>query len=167
MPTFLTKKKKYWRVIWYSLSLIPLAGLIVIYYFSNRYVMVYGVEQNILLKFWIPNSFILLSVVSVFYMYIIFFIRLFYERKYGFHNSQFFFHGHRYYLIQNLICAGLIVLVACVSLMFMYNQRAIYLGFGNNFWMFILVPLVLFCRYSPNNQQMYLFEYEFDRYLEK
>ena len=56
VPTFLTKKKKYARVIWHSLSLIPLAGLIVIYYFSNRYVMVYGVEQNILLKFWIPNS---------------------------------------------------------------------------------------------------------------
>ncbi len=167
VPTFLTKKKKYWRVIWHSLSLIPLAGLIVIYYFSNRYVMVYGVEQNILLKFWIPNSFLLLSVVSVFYMYIIFFIRLFYERKYGVHNSQFFFHGHRYYLIQNLICAGLIILVASVSLAFMYNQRAIYLGLGNNYWMFILVPLVLFCRYSPNNQQMYLFEYEFDRYLEK
>ena len=167
VPTFLTKKKKYARVIWHSLSLIPLAGLIVIYYFSNRYVMVYGVEQNILLKFWIPNSFLLLSVVSVFYMYIIFFLRLFYERKYGVHNSQFFFHGHRYYLIQNLICAGLIILVACVSLMFMYNQRAIYLGLGNNYWMFILVPLVLFCRYSPNNQQMYLFEYEFDRYLEK
>lgn len=167
VPTFLTKKKKYARVIWHSLSLIPLAGLIVIYYFSNRYVMVYGVEQNILLKFWIPNSFLLLSVVSVFYMYIIFFLRLFYERKYGVHNSQFFFHGHRYYLIQNLICAGLIILVACVSLVFMYNQRAIYLGLGNNYWMFILVPLVLFCRYSPNNQQMYLFEYEFDRYLEK
>ncbi len=167
VPTFLTKKKKYARVIWHSLSLIPLAGLIVIYYFSNRYVMVYGVEQNIFLKFWIPNSFLLLSVVSVLYMYIIFFLRLFYERKYGIHNSQFFFHGHRYYLIQNLICAGLIVLIACVSLLFMYNQRAIYLGLGNNYWMFILVPLVLFCRYSPNNQQMYLFEYEFDRYLEK
>lgn len=167
VPTFLTKKKKYARVIWHSLSLIPLAGLIVIYYFSNRYVMVYGVEQNVLLKFWIPNSFLLLSVVSVFYMYIIFFLRLFYERKYGVHNSQFFFHGHRYYLIQNLICAGLIILVACVSLAFMYNQGAIYLGLGNNYWMFILVPLVLFCRYSPNNQQMYLFEYEFDRYLEK
>ena len=167
VPTFLTKKKKYARVIWHSLSLIPLAGLIVIYYFSNRYVMVYGVEQNILLKFWIPNSFLLLSVVSVFYMYIIFFLRLFYERKYGVHNSQFFFHGHRYYLIQNLICAVLIILVACVSLMFMYNQRAIYLGLGNNYWMFILVPLVLFCRYSPNNQQMYLFENEFDRYREK
>lgn len=167
VPTFLTKKKKYARVIWHSLSLIPLAGLIVIYYFSNRYVMVYGVEQNILLKFWIPNSFLFLSVVSVFYMYIIFFLRLFYEKKYGIHNSQFFFHGHRYYLIQNLICAGLIVLVACVSLLFMHNQRAIYLGLANNYWMFILVPLVLFCRYSPNNQQMYLFEYEFDKYLEK
>ena len=59
VPTFLTKKKKYARVIWHSLSLIPLAGLIVIYYFSNRYVMVYGVEQNLLLKFWIPNSFLL------------------------------------------------------------------------------------------------------------
>ena len=166
-PAFLDNKKKYVRFLWHSLSLIPLGALITIYYFSNRYAMVYGVEENILINFWFPNSYLLLSVVSVVFMYIVFFLRLFYERKYGMHNSQIFFHGDKFSLIQNIVCASLIILVTSLDFIFVHNQQAHYLGLGHNYWMFILVPFILLCKYSPNNQQTFLFEYEFERYLEK
>ena len=162
-PSFLNKLGTKARVLWHSLSILPLGFLITSYILSNRYALVYGVKENVYINFWFPNSFLLLSIVCVLFIYITFFLRLFYEKKYGKHNSQLFFYGDRYALIENLICVALIIIATSLDFIFMHNQFAYYLGLGRNYWMYILVPFLLVCKYSPNSQQAVLLEDNFVR----
>ena len=162
-PSFLNKKGKVARTIWHSLSLIPLLVLVLAYIISNRYAMVYGVKENIYINFWFPNAFLSLTVVSILFIYITFFLRLYYEKKYGQHRSQVFFYGDRYTIIENIICSALIIIAASLDFIFLNNQHAYYLGLGGNYWMYVLVPFILLCKYSPNNQQIFLVDEEFSR----
>lgn len=159
-PSFLKEDTKIKRLIWHSLSLIPLGALIASYFLSNNYVFVYGVKENIFVNFWFPNGFLPLSIVCVLFLYITFAVRLFFEKKYGQHNAQYFFYGDRYGLYENLICAALILIVGLLDLLFKNNQYAYYLGLGNNVWVFTIIPLIILCKYSPNSQQIFLINRE-------
>lgn len=160
-PAFLAKKGKIARIIWHSLSLIPFGFLIATYFLSNGYALVYGIKENIFVNFWFPNGFLLLSIVCVLFLYITFAVRLFYEKRFGQHNALFFFFGDRYTVYENAICAALIIIAACIDIAFRNNQYALYLGLGDNTWLFALVPFVILCRYSPNNQQVFLVDQQF------
>lgn len=161
-PPFLNKRKKYVRVIWHCLSLIPLGFLIAIYFLSNSYMLTYGVENNIFIDFWFPNGFLALSVVCVLFMYITFAVRIYYERKFGQSKAQSFFYGDRYTLIENAICCILIIIVGAIDFIFANNQYAYYLGLGSNYWIFAMIPFIILCKYSPNNQQIFLFKEEIE-----
>jgi len=161
-PPFLNKRKKYVRVIWHSLSLIPLGFLIAIYFLSNSYMLTYGVENNIFIDFWFPNGFLALSVVCVLFMYITFAVRIHYERKFGQSKAQSFFYGDRYTLIENAICCILILIVGAIDFVFANNQYAYYLGLGSNYWIFAMIPFIILCKYSPNNQQIFVFKEEIE-----
>jgi hypothetical protein len=89
-------------------------------------------------------------------MYLIFALRLFYERKFGLHKAQFFFYGDRYTLIENGICAILILIAAIIDMFFVKNQYAYYLGIDGNEWILLLIPFILLCKYTPNNQQSFI-----------
>ena len=159
-PSFLKKDKKWNRILWHSLSLIPLGALIASYFLSNSYALVYGVKENIFVNFWFPNGFLPLSIVCVLFLYITFAFRLFYEKKFGQHKAQYFFYGDRYGLYENLICAGLILIVGLLDLFFRNNQYAYYIGLGSNEWVFTIIPLIILCKYSPNSQQIFLINEE-------
>lgn len=161
-PPFLNKRKKYVRVIWHCLSLIPLGFLIAIYFLSNSYMLTYGVEDNIFIDFWFPNGFLALSVVCVLFMYITFAVRIHYERKFGQSKAQSFFYGDRYTLIENAICCILIIIVGAIDFIFANNQYAYYLGLGSNYWIFAMIPFIILCKYSPNNQQIFVFKEELE-----
>ena len=161
-PPFLNKKKKYVRIIWHCLSFIPLGFLIAIYFLSNAYALTYGVQENIFINFWFPNGFLPLSIVCVLFMYTTFGVRLYYERKYGQAKAQSFFYGDRYTLIENAICCGLIIIVGALDFIFIHNQYAYYLGLGSNYWIFAMIPFIILCKYSPNNQQIFLFKEEIE-----
>ena len=157
-PPFLNSHKKSHRILWHSLSLIPLAFLIVSYFVSNQYALVYGVHENIFVNFWFPNGFLPLSIVSVLFMYGVFVLRIIIEKNYGKHNGQIYMYGDRYGMIENVYCAILILIVAIVDLFLQGNQIAYYLGLGYNFWILGIIPLVGLCKYSPNTQQVFLTE---------
>lgn len=161
-PPFLNRRKKYVRVIWHCLSLIPLGFLIAIYFLSNSYMLTYGVENNIFIDFWFPNGFLALSVVCVLFMYITFAVRIHYERKFGQSKAQSFFYGDRYTLIENAICCILIIIVGAIDFIFANNQYAYYLGLGSNYWIFAMIPFIILCKYSPNNQQIFVFKEELE-----
>lgn len=155
-PSFLNKQKRWPRIVWHSLSLIPLAFLIASYFISNAYALRYGIKANLFLAFWFPNGFLSLSLVSVLFMYLVFALRLLYEKRYGLEKALFFFYGDRYTLYENAICAILLLIAGLVDLLFTKNQYAYYLGVLNNEWIMFLIPFILLCKYSPNNQQSFL-----------
>jgi len=159
-PPFLNKKGKIARIVWHSLSLIPLGALVVTYILSNSYALIYGVKENVFINFWFPNGFLSLSIVCVLFLYLTFAFRLLIEKRYGKHNAQLYFYGDRYTIYENALCVALIIIAASLDFLFIHNQYAYYLGFGTNSWMFILIPFILLCKYSPNNQQIFLVDEE-------
>ena len=157
-PPFLNSHKKAARITWHLLSLIPFAFLVVSYFISNQYALVYGVQENIFINFWFPNGFLPLSIVSVLYMYGIFVLRFFVEKNYGKHNGQYFMYGDRYAMMENAFCVALIIIVVIFDLFFQGNQIGYYLGLGYNYWILALVPFIALCKYSPNTKQVFLIE---------
>ena len=157
-PPFINKRGKVARYLWHSLSFIPLGILIASYFISNAYMLVYGVKENIFVNFWFPNGFLTLSVISTLFMYTSFGLSLFFERKYGVRNSQIYFYGDRYTLIENSIWVSFIIIVGLVDLLFINNQYGYYLGLGYNYWIFVLIPLILLCKYSPNRKYTVMIE---------
>lgn len=155
-PAFFKNDIRRNRIIWHALSLIPLGVLIASYFLSNSYALVYGVKENIFVNFWFPNGFLPLSIVCVLFLYITFGVRLYCEKKYGQHKAQYFFYGDRYGIVENTICASLILIVGLLDLLFMNNQYAYYLGLGDNEWVFLIIPFILFIKYSPNSQQIFI-----------
>ena len=159
-PPFLLKGGKKARIIWHSLSIIPLGYLVASYFISNSYNLIYGVKENIFVNFWFPNGFIALSIIAVLFMYATFFVRLFFEKKYGKIKSQLYFYGDRYLLIENSTRVLIIVAVALIDLAFVGNQYAYYCGLGTNLWILALIPFVFLTKFSPNNQEIISFAYE-------
>lgn len=159
-PPFLNKRKKYVRYLWHSLSFIPLAFLVFTYFMSNSYALTYGIKEDIFVNFWFPNGALALSIVSVLFMYSVFVLRLLLVKKYGERNAQIFFYGDRYNLIENSVACFYLLLIGLIDLAFVHNQVGFYLGLGSNQWIFILIPFIIICKYSPNNQQTVLLEKE-------
>ena len=162
-PNFINKGKRGLRFLWHSLSLLPLGLLVASYFISNQYAFVYGVDKNIYISFWFPNAFLALSVVSVLFIYIVFFLKLYFEKKYGRRNSHYFFNGDRFTLYVNGICALLMIIAASVDFIFLHNQYGYYLGLGTNYGLYVLVPFVLLCKYSPNSSPIFLVDEGFKR----
>ena len=166
-PKFLNTDFKYARAIWHSFSIIPLGLLITAYVFSNSYALMYGVKENIFINIWFPTAYLSLSTVSVLFIYITFFARLYYEKKFGKANAHIYFLGYRYCLNENLICAILIAVMASVDLFLAKNQYALYMGLGNNHWLFALIPFILLCKYSPDSRQIFFVDESFSRMMEE
>ena len=159
-PNFIKVRDKKFSIIWRCLSIIPLAGLIASIVISNSYLLVYGVEKNIYLKFWFPDTLITISIVCVVYIYLIFLIRYLLKRKFG-KEAVIYFFSDRYMLISNLIYVILIVAIFLIDLLLANNEFAYYLGFRNEPWILILIPFIIFCKCSPSTIE--LFESEFER----
>ena len=150
-PSFLKNKASWIRGLWHGLSLIPLGLLFLIYYMSNLYALQYGAKANVFVDFWFPNGFLPITIVSTVFMYTMFFLHFFYEKKYGVGAAQKYFCGDRFTLTGNIICASLLIAVGVFDLFFIHSQVGYYLNLGHNGWIFLLVPVVLLCKYSPNH----------------
>lgn len=158
-PSFLEKKGRFARVLWHSLSVIPLGFLVASYVISNSYLLIYGVKENIFVNFWFPNGIVVLSLVVVIYMYALFFLRLGIEKRFGLYKAQIYFYGDRYNLIENMICSAAIIVIAVIDIGFAGNQYAFYLGLGFNLWILALIPFVMLNKNTPNNLEIINLDY--------
>ena len=131
-------------------------------FISNSYLLIYGVKENIFVNFWFPNGFLTLSVISTLFMYTSFGLSQFFEKRYGARNSQIFFYGDRYTLIENSIWVIYIIIIGLVDLLFINNQYGYYLGLGYNYWIFLLIPIILLCKYSPNRKYTVMIDETFN-----
>ena len=94
-----------------------------------------------------------------------FFIKLFFKKRYGVEKATTFFNGDRFILINNISCSLIILIVGLVDLVFRGNEFAYYLGLGTNIWILALIPFLLFTKYGPNNIEISHID-EPDRYEE-
>lgn len=144
------KKIVYWRL----LSLVPLGLIIMTILVGNSYNLFYGVKRNVYLDFWFSNSKIEISIVCVLFIYSLFFLRLFFQKKYGRKAAARFYNGNLYMLLSNIICLVIIMLVGLIDIAFIKNEVGHYLGMGNNVWLLTLTPLILFTKSGPNTVEI-------------
>ena len=149
-PTFIANKGKAINIIWKSLSLVVVGMIVAITIIGDSYVLFYGVKRNIILDFWFSNSKIILSVVSILFIYTMFFINLVLERRYGREGFAKYKKGNTYSLIFNSTCSLVLLAIGLIDIAFKNNQVAYYIGLGHNIWILALIPFIFFIRSSPN-----------------
>ena len=153
-PSFIRDKKPYRTVLWRLLSLIPLGIIIAVIIVGNYYELFYGVKRNIYVLFWCSNSKVELSLLTVLFIYASFFIKLYFQQKYGLSKAHLFYNGNRYIMINNIVCCSIIVLVAIFDLFFKNTEYGYYLGLGDNLWILALIPFIIFCLHGPNTVEI-------------
>lgn len=146
-PPFIRNKAKWVVVLWRVLSIVPLGLIIAITLIGHSYELFYGASQNIYLIFWLSNSKLALSIITVVFVYTLFFIRLFYKKRY----ASAFFKGDKFALISNISCSIIILILALTDLGLQGNTIAYYLGFGSNFWILLFIPLILLTKYGQTH----------------
>ena len=153
-PSFL-KGKPYWtNVVWKALSVIPLSGLIAMAIVGNSYNLFYGVKKNVYLLLWFSNTNIIYSLISVFFVYGLFVIKLIIHKKYGKKNANIYYNGNRFNLIINIMGVAIVLVLGFIDYLFKYNQYAYYMGIGQNIYVLTLIPFFLLCKYGPNSMEL-------------
>ncbi|MBQ2069325.1 MAG: helix-turn-helix transcriptional regulator [Bacilli bacterium] len=147
-PRFLESKSIRARAIWRLLSLIPLALLIGSVLLSNAHLLFYGVSKNIFISFWFPASIFPAILISLLAIYGLFFLRLFFQNRYG-SKSDYYLNGNLYGLLSNLLMVIPHLLVYSLFLILNGNGYAYYLGFVNGGWVLTLIPFFLLCKPTP------------------
>lgn len=147
-PAFLQGKKKSFHILWRLLSLLPLGLLAGSVLISNAHLLFIDVPKNIFISFWFPSSVLPASIVAVVTIYGLFFLRLFFKKRYG-KQSAYYLNGDRFALISNLCVAIAFVLVYLFILALQGNEYAYYLGLNNAEWILTLIPLFLLTKSAP------------------
>lgn len=149
-PAFIRERGGRFTVAWHLLSLLPVAAIVATMVVGNSYQMIYGVKKNIYVLFWFSDYHVCLSLCSIFFLYAMFFVRSFYRHRYGSRDAAIFHFGNRYMLVSNAACALIVVAIALIDLAFRGSEWGYYLGLGDNTWLLLLVPFIVFCRFGPS-----------------
>ncbi len=155
-PKFVRKGKRWYRTLWHCLSILPLGFLILSYIMGNYEASVYGAKSNAFIHIWFPNSFIALSTVCVIYLYGVFFLRIFFAKRYGAKNANIFFTGNMFSMIRNALGASAILVVGLTDLALSGNSYFAFWGIGTNYWILLLIPFVLLHKHhvGPRNPKL-------------
>lgn len=145
-PNYIKTKKR--LIVFRSLAIIPISLIFISFFLANADV-IFNVNFN---SYWIRYLFrgdrFPLSILAVTYLVSLFFLRLYYKRKYGEENAFKYFMGNRFILIKNLIAASLIIIIWIFEMIFSGNTTLNKMGIGLNTYLIILAPLVLL--YHPH-----------------
>ena len=147
-PSFVDTKKK--AVAWRLLSLLPALAIALATALDKVPDLVYGAKGNIYFDIWFSNASVLLSLTSILIIYGIFFVGVFYKRKYGGGLFHLYRNGNRYQLVVNVLCTLCIIVAGLVDLACSGNEYAYYLGLRTGAWIFALIPFVLLCKSGPD-----------------
>nr|MBQ6242039.1 helix-turn-helix transcriptional regulator [Lachnospiraceae bacterium] len=145
-PRFVRTRK---RLLAYRLcSLIPVAVIFGAHVIAKGSVQFFGHELPLMLRLLLNEEKIAFSVLCVGYLFMLFFLRLFYEHRYGTENARRIFNGNRFIWVKNGLTCGLIVLIVAVNALMGRSARAVDFGWGQTTDLLLLIPLILF--YHPH-----------------
>ena len=108
----------------------------------------FGWSLPIWLKYMFNGERITFSLLCVGYLFGLYFLRLFFEKRYGTENARKYFNGNRFLWQKNILTCLLVCVIALISYLFRNNPVASTLGLGEFKELLILLPLLLF--YHPH-----------------
>ena len=145
-PRFIRSRK---RLILYRLcSLIPVLIIFGAHVISKGSKALFGWQLPLWLRLLLSEEKIAFSVLCISYLFMTFFLRLFYEHRYGTDNARKIFNGNRFIWIKNLLTILLIVLIVVLNQLIGRSSKAIDFGWGQTTELLLLTPLILF--YHPH-----------------
>ncbi len=145
-PNYIKTKKR--LIVFRSLAIIPILLIFISFFLSNAEVMFNFSYNNYWIKYLFRGDRFPLSILGVTYLVSLFFLRLYYKKKYGEENAFKYFMGNRYIFIKNAIGAGLIIIIWIFEIIFEGNTTLNKMGIGLNTFLIVLAPLVLL--YHPH-----------------
>ncbi len=145
-PNYINTKKK--LIIFRSMAIIPITIIIVSFILSNADIL-FNVKFT---SYWTKLLFVgdrfPLSILAITYLVSLFFLRLYYKKKYGEKNAERYFNGNKYIFTKNAIAALLIIIIWAFEMIFSKNTTLNKMGIGVNTSLIILAPLVFL--YHPH-----------------
>lgn len=145
-PKWVNTKKK--LIIYRLMVLVPISFIIVSFIISN-FDTFYGTSIN---NDWAEMFFrgdrFTLSILAMGYLISLFFLRLYFKRKYGEEQSAKIFVGNRFILIKNLMASGWILFIWIFEMIFSGNAKLNSIGIGINRYLILFIPVLLL--YHPH-----------------
>lgn len=145
-PKFIKSKKG--LIIYRSLSVLPLIYLIVSFLIFHGDVF-FGMDlSNAFFRYFFNSERLSFTVLAVGYLFGLFFLRLFFKKKYGEEAGTRYLNGNRFILLKNILICVIVIIVWAVDLFFTGNKTLNSMGIGTNGLIIVLVPFLLF--YHPH-----------------
>ena len=145
-PNYIKSKKK--LIIFRSLAIIPILFIIVSFILGNLDTLFNYKYDGYWFKYFFRGDRFSISLLAISYLVSLFFLRLFYKKKYGEKNAFKLFMGNKYLFIKNILACGLVTIIWIFELIFAKNDLMNKLGIGLNTHLIILVPILLL--YHPH-----------------
>ena len=146
-PKFINTKKK--LTVFRSLSVIPVIIIIVTYIVFNGANGPFGWDLPDWFFYLFASQRISFSMLCVFYLFSLFFLRMHYRKKFGDAVAANYFNGNRFLFLKNLLVCAIIVVISVVDLLVSRSASGKVWGFGHAYYTLFLIPLLLF--YHPHN----------------
>lgn len=145
-PKFI--KKKNGLILYRLLSIIPIIYLIVSFFlFNSDYFFDWKID-NYWVRYFFNSERLPFSILAVVYLVGLYFIRLFFKKKYGEERAQKFFSGNKFIFLKNILISLVVVIVWVVDLILSKDAGLNKIGIGVNQTLIILVPILLL--YHPH-----------------
>ena len=141
-------KKKSTLILYRCCAAIPGIVIIAFWFIYNGYNVLYTANWPLEFKNLFNGEKIPFSLLAISYLYGLYFLRLFFERKYGLDRARVFFNGNKFLWIKNIMVCLIILIIGVVELMLRNNATAHKLGLGMYWNILLLIPLLLF--YHPH-----------------
>ena len=141
-------KKKAGLIIYRCCSIIPVLFIYSSWFIYNGYDVVYEADWSSYVLNIFNGEKVPFSTLAVLYLFGLFFLRLFFEKKYGVERARIFFNGNKFIWIKNIMISVIILLIAGSELILEQNLVANKLGLGNYTNIIFLIPPLLL--YHPH-----------------
>ena len=145
-PNYIKSKRK--LIIFRSLAIIPILFIIVSFILGNLDTIFNYTYNNYWFKLFFRGDRFPISILAISYLVSLFFLRLFYKKRYGEKNANKLFMGNKYLFIKNILACLLVTIIWIFELIFANNAGLNKMGIGLNTHLIILVPFLLL--YHPH-----------------
>ena len=143
-PKWMNSKKK--TILFRCLSVLPLMWILISTIIFQNYKK-WGIEFNTWQVYLFNSERPQFSLLCSSYLYGLFFLRLFFKKRYGEINAKRFFNGNKFYFMKNILVC-LIICALSLTEYLLANTSKGNKGLGGYWQIIYLVPILLF--YHPH-----------------
>ena len=141
-------KSKRGITIYRSFSILPVLIIFTSWFLYNGYNVLFDADWPTWLRTLFNGEKVPFSILAIAYLFSLFFLRLFFERRMGKERANIFFNGNRFLWIKNIMIALIILAIGIFELIASNNNALNDLGIGSYWNILFLIPLLLF--YHPH-----------------